>query len=369
MFEISGFWLRQRGEEQRDVFISSIPVKHLSRHSRVEVVERGTTGVQRLLMPARVNKVKNFFNVSTDNIIPTALCISINKQPVESEDASGCQKLSFECVDDEKFITIVDGQHRLEGMSKCQQDLRVLVAAFVKPSDEELAFQFLVINNKSHKVPNVHVKSIIANYETIESDLGSRLNMVGISHSQIPDVDLIDIEDESPLKGLVKWTNNPNGVIPVAAIENSLKYIVERVCGIEEDNSLKRDILYQIWKAIKDLYSTRLDFSGESLNHLLEKAPFIVVTSMMVDYSFNYCDTMASLDQDISVYDEDTFYNSTKIFFKSFPEKFWSLEWTKKGLDTSAGRILIKHSIQKIKDNIRNNEEDVIDGITLFVGE
>lgn len=364
MLEINGFRFKQReADDAPEVFVFSINAKKLLEHSDVEIVERGTEGIQRILVPARVKKVKNFFDndQNKNNIIPNSIVIAIDKEPIESTDNT----LKFNIEPDEKFITIIDGQHRLQGIASSDLNLNILVTAFIQPSPSEKAFQFVVINNKSHKVPTTHVKSLIANFDTIEEDLHRRLNNVGITFSHIPDVDLVDTEDESPLKNLIHWQNNTDGIVKINAIESAFGYIVDRVPEAKEDETIKRDILYQIWRSIKEIFPDIWEITDG--NHLFEKSPFIVLTSLLVDYAFTYCDIVSDLeDEEISIMDENIFFNATKMYMKKFPPEFWTKEWTKKGLDTNAGRILIKNSIAQIKSNIRNKESDIFKDVDVL---
>jgi len=356
MLTIRGFKFKHREDEGEYIFIFSISAKKLLEHSNVEIVQRDTVGIQRILYPSRVKKVTSFFDDTGNesNIIPNSIVVSIEKDPTESNDTT----LKFDCESDEKFITIIDGQHRLEGIAKSKDNLNILVSAFIKPSLTDKAFQFVVINNKSHKVPTTHVKSLLANYHEIDNNLLSeKLNRVGVSFSHIPDIDLVDTESSSPLEGLIKWQNNEDGIIPINAIENSFWYILDKVPEAKEDDAIKRDILYQIWNAVQEHFSDIWETRDN--NHLFEKAPFIVLTSILVDYAFTYCDILSDLEDDeISIMDENIFFKSTKMYLKKFPKEFWTKEWTKKGLDTNAGRVLIKNSIYQIKANIRNKEED-----------
>lgn len=366
MLEIKDFIrFKQKDDSDEFIFVFSINAKKLLEHSNVEIVQRNSSGIQRVLVPSRVKKVTSFFDEEGNetNIIPNSIVISIEKEPSSQTES----ELKFNCSDNEKFIDIIDGQHRLEGIAKSKHNLNILVSAFIKPTSTEKAFQFVVINNKSHKVPTTHVKSLLANYNGIDDALlGKKLNKAGISFSHIPDIDLVDTSLDSPLRDLIKWQNNQDGIIPINALENSFWYIVDKVPEAKEDDSIKRDILYQIWKAVKEHFSDI--WMKREVNHLFEKAPFIVLTSVLVDYAFTYCDILSDLEgTEINIMDEDVFYNSTKMYLKNFPNSFWTVEWTKKGLDTNAGRILIKNSIAKIKSNIRNKENDKLKDVDVLI--
>lgn len=365
MLEIKDFIkFKQRDDKEGFVYVFSIKAKKLLEHSNVEIVQRNSPGIQRVLVPSRVKKVTSFFDEvgNETNIIPNSIVVSIEKDPIVANDT----ELKFDCSANEKFIDIIDGQHRLEGIAKSENELNILVSAFIRPTPTEKAFQFVVINNKSHKVPTTHVKSLLANYQGIDDSLlGDKLNKAGISFSHIPDIDLVDTGIDSPLKDLIKWQNNEEGIIPINALENSFWYIVDKVPEAKEDDSIKRDILYQIWRAVKEHFSEI--WTEREINHLFEKAPFIVLTSVLVDYAFTYCDILSDLEgNDISIMDEDLFYKSTKMYLKNFPDSFWTSEWTKKGLDTNAGRILIKNSITQIKSNIRNKETEMLKDVDVL---
>lgn len=368
MLTINGFWFKQRNNSTAPkVFVGELNAKELLQYSEVDVVRRGSDGIQRILVPSRVKKVKKYFDDTNNenNIIPTSITISIEKD--FDTEQSNDSKLVFDVENNNKFIKIIDGQHRLEGLAKSVEDLKIVVIAFIKPSEIEKAFQFVVINNKSHKVPVVHVKSLIANYETIEEDLGLRLNRVGISFSHVKDVDMVDKESDSPLQGLIEWTNNPEGTIKINAIEQTFEYIIDRISEAEDDESLKRDILYQIWGALKYLYPTIWNIPKQEINHLFEKSVFYVLSVLLIDNIFSYVDNKSEFTgEDCTVLDENIFYESTVSYMKGFPLDFWTVEWTKKGLDTTAGRILIKKSIEKIRDNIRKKDENIFSDVVLL---
>ena len=82
MLTINGFWLNQReNDEAPKIFIFTLKAKELLKYCKTETVERGTTGVQRLLIESRVNNVNKFFSRNPKNIIPTSIFVSINKTP------------------------------------------------------------------------------------------------------------------------------------------------------------------------------------------------------------------------------------------------------------------------------------------------
>ena len=128
---------------------------------------------------------------------------------------------------------VIDGQHRLFGMSAFDPSLRVNVVALINPSDEEIAFQFLVINNKASKVATDHLKLLALQYTDVA--LGERLKTARMTlgrHASL--VGVVDNADDSPFYRAVEWPaeeipgeQRANLVLP-AAIEQSLGTIAQK---------------------------------------------------------------------------------------------------------------------------------------------
>ena len=138
----------------------------------------------------------------------------------------------------ERIALIVDGQHRLIGMSEFEhENLPVLIVAMLDSSVEEQAFQFIVINNKAIKAPVDNVKSIIAeNYD--DTLLRERLLNCGVTYGNnsplLKDVDDLDI---SPFQHLLKWSHNRDGtqLVELTTIEQNVNYISDVFTFLNDD--------------------------------------------------------------------------------------------------------------------------------------
>ena len=90
--------------------------------------------------------------------------------------------LRFSVNEGKKIATVIDGQHRLLGMARFSDDIRVNVVALLTDDTDEDAFQFLVINNKAAKVSTDHIKSLL--FERNNESLKARLSKARLSVSQ-----------------------------------------------------------------------------------------------------------------------------------------------------------------------------------------
>ena len=152
--------------------------------------------MQRALVESRWKQIAKFFDASPNNVIPTSVTIAFDEglPKVESvaqldqgavgyhiEDlGDGLVRLTFpDAVVEHSFV--IDGQHRLHGMSKTDGPVLIPVCLFLSLPKLERAFQFVTINNKSHKVPTDNLGALIANFEQIQAGLRDRLTSASIT--------------------------------------------------------------------------------------------------------------------------------------------------------------------------------------------
>src|ERR1044072_3952792 len=168
-------------------FVFYARVKDVVRWAGIRRVQDLPQGTQRLLRRTRTRAITRFISAFSINTIPNNILLAF--QPNQAAFVSlaqrielclpevtirnGCEELldwgtlefSFDPVanEDQRPALIVDGQHRLFGMSGFDtEDLPILIVCLIDAPLQEQAFQFVVINNKVVKVPTDNVKTIIA---------------------------------------------------------------------------------------------------------------------------------------------------------------------------------------------------------------
>ena len=85
------------------------------------------------------------------------------------------------------------------GVDAFDSRISLNVVALINPEDEEIEFQFLVINSKASRVPTDHVKLLALNYE--QDDLAIRLKTARMVLGRHALVGVVDIRVEARAKG------------------------------------------------------------------------------------------------------------------------------------------------------------------------
>jgi DGQHR domain-containing protein len=303
----------------------------------------------------KVAEVKRFLEQEPRNTIPTALLVSLNVAPENIKPllAGNLEAVSLDFQWDDQMTPpkkpgmIVDGQHRLLGVMKFQPDLMLNVVAMVNISDEETAFQFLVVNNKASRVSNNHLRALALNFQ--EEALSKRLTAIRMSISQHLDyVGLVDTEANSPFLGRIDWPNNQiegqpkKGFIAPSAIESCIAYIKQKRITELEDDAILLGFFLAIWAKISTKWSQQFN----AKTHLCEKVPIICLTQFLVDnIIFEYDnDTL-----DVTNYEKVT--ECVEKIAECINPKLWTANWSAKSLDTPTGRNLLIESLTQIRRN------------------
>ncbi len=103
-------------------------------------------GYQRTLSPARADKIATF--IDKGNPIPASLLVSFDKGVLRN---NGTKLVVPRKVDSG---WVIDGQHRLEGAYRSENDITFPIMAFVGLSEAEQINQFVTINREHKGVPS-----------------------------------------------------------------------------------------------------------------------------------------------------------------------------------------------------------------------
>lgn len=322
-------------------------------------------GIQREPVPSRINSIRRFYEREPANTIPTAIVIALNGaavtpinaacaqgSPVEQLLASsGAAELRIDVVEgQDKPGLIIDGQHRLRGMARFNPDLLVPVVAIMDPSDLESAFQFLVINNKSAKVPRDHIRALALNYE--DQALRGRLESARLSLDEnVGSVGVLDEDEESPFRGLVSWPNNEaaNRIVTPSAIESIAGYVKSLgFRDLEEADGLNAFII-AVWGEIKRRWPEI--FNGDS--HLLEKVGMICLTQFIGDTMKKW---LVNPRTRFSVGNPDDVAQNTGFILEQLDPGFFAARWSSTSYDTRAGRDQILAALETVSVNKSNGD-------------
>ncbi|WP_325090102.1 DGQHR domain-containing protein, partial [Burkholderia contaminans] len=148
-----------------------------------------TEGIQRARNNFKVRAIRKFLVDDKRNTIPTAIVLtftpgSYTLSPVDGQ--ADFQKLTID-PEDRDGVFVVDGQHRLYGLNEFNPESEVPVVAILDSTNEEKAFQFIVINNKVSKVAPDHIRALSLNFTDSDGNEGleGRLKTARLSLSRI----------------------------------------------------------------------------------------------------------------------------------------------------------------------------------------
>ena len=348
-------YTRQRGSgDGNDVLLAifTAPVGEVKRWAAVERLTVGGGGHQRLRNEAKVRAITRYLQLDSRNTIPTAITVALRNLRLSAEpDLDGCSEVEIP-DSDEPIGLVIDGQHRLFGMSAFDPQLRINVVALINPADEEIAFQFLVINNKASKVATAHLKLLALQYP--EAELSDRLKTARMTlgrHASL--VGVVDNAADSPFYRAVEWPaeevpDEPrtNLVLP-AAVEQGLGIIAQKNLPDLADDDALLEFFFTLWNAVKNVWPSlwRRD------SKLLSKVGVVTLTTFVIDDLTPLADR-GSIDLsdpaavDVEVRDILTYLTPA----------FWTSEWTAKSLDTSAGRRLVIDALTQVRRNTRRGK-------------
>jgi DGQHR domain-containing protein len=373
-----GFLVEQQPGTGTPFLVFVAGAKDIVRWAHADSIKLDRGNVQRELIAARWRQIKKFFNAHKNNVIPTSVTIAFDESVTKAKNAgalkkgvvgyalehntgTGTTRIIF--PDDVQPATfIIDGQHRLKGMSELDFDPMVPVCLFLSMNKLERAFQFVTINNKAHRLATDNLKALYANFDLLKADLRKRLTHASITGSNFATaVDVLNEDEDSPFHKMVDWVNNRfedgNPLVSPTALENSLKAISRAFPETKADESDALAVLYAIWKAIFAEYSITYKNAGD-LPNLILKATIQSLSEMVVDRIKSVFDPAFS--QSSAVMDDGGAQAGKEAaeLISGIPTEFWTEEWTLKSLDTSGGRDIIKKDIRKLKANMHKNPND-----------
>lgn len=353
MFEYPAIFSRQRERPDAPVFACfTAPVGDVHRWTTIDRLSTTGGGHQRVKNPSKVKAIVRFFELDDRNTIPTALTVALRLPDFVPPEFNSCSSLQIP-ESEPPVGVVIDGQHRLFGMGDYRDDLPVNVVALINAPDEEIAFQFLVINQKVTKVPTDHLTLLTLQYS--KKALDERLRsarMVLRRHASL--VGVVDSSPDSPFVSSVIWPTEEGedeaGRTPLvlpAAVEQALAAIAQKNLPDLRDDDALLEFFFTMWSTVKEKWPD-LWQAGSSL---LSKVGVVTLTTFIIE------DLVPLADRDIvNLADPESAEKAVSDILDNLTPDFWKMEWTAKSLDTSGGRQVVVDSLIQIRRNIRRGE-------------
>jgi len=356
-------------------FLFQARAHDIRRWAGIKRIDEVKGGTQRILRESRTNAIRRFLESDPTNTIPGSVLVafepnrttflSVDNELSECLSASnylfnGCDGqlqwgfLTFEFDNDtpehDRPALIVDGQHRLYGMYKFRdEDVPISVIGLIDASAEEQAFQFVVVNNKIVRVPTDNVKAIVADLDLEEENqLSERLLKAGVRYGNMsPALRDVDTLPNSPFRGLLDWPSNRDGIklVPVAAIEQSLKYLKAQFAFMEEDEDSLLSVFLAMWRSISQKYPEYWGTESRFMTKVnLNAFNEVVSDRLKMGWEFGL----------VRIFEPDQVEQQTSIIIDPIPGEFWGVEWDIPKIQDNANvREMIKKDLVKILENSR----------------
>jgi DGQHR domain-containing protein len=308
-------------------------------------------GPQREPKKSRIASIRRFFELDPDNTIPTAIVVGLRGVTFEGE--GNVRKIRFQTHEGQSHPgLIIDGQHRMRGLQAVGPQTTVPIVAVVEASDLEMAFQFLVINNKSAKVPPDHIRALALNYE--DERLEDRLKSARLAlNANLASVGVLDEDPDSPFRGIIAWPNNPENqrIVAPAAIEAMASEAKSLGFGELEDLDSLNAFLIAMWSVIReewpDLWITN--------SKLLSKVGLTCVTKFVAD-TFKSWARNPRLRNLVDPGDPEKVQEVTRDVLATLDPQFFEAQWASTSYDTRAGRDLVSNDLVTLSFNKSNGE-------------
>lgn len=316
-----------------------------------------TSGIQRKRNDFKVRSIKSFLQQDPRNTIPTAIVVTLGNgayQLTMAEGSDGIGTLTL-TEDSKNQVFVVDGQHRLYGIKLFSDTASIPVVAILDASNEERAFQFIVINNKVSKVATDHIRALSINFgdQTQSPTLEDRLKTARLSlHRNVQLVGLADEMVDSPFREMVKLpgkANLDNRPIVPAAIEAAVAYVQSKKFKQLPDDESAFDFFLAIWTTIKNQWPNT--FSVDS--KLMNKVGLVTMTKYITE-------EMSALstygDRPIDIGNAEDVSQAVQRILRLQTPELWLRDWNITVSDTKSVRDQIEAGMRLIQQNIRDEE-------------
>ena len=352
---------RQRPENPSQLFaIFSSSVADIQRWATIQRRHQVADGQQRRLSKAKINAITKFLRQDSRNNIAPALIIAIrpNKAvldpPATDQNAknNGFHTLQIELPANEECVypgVVIDGQHRLLGLNGFNATAILPVVALLDAPDAEIAFQFIVINNKATRVASDLIRTLALDYQ--QHELTERLKKARVTlNSHLELVGILNSDSESPFFGIISLEEAGGDaasryVLP-AAIENAISVIENKNIPELADEDALLAFFMTLWQRIRNKWPDL--WSVES--KLMHKIGIVAMTSFISDALIHRYDY-----DGIDLTDSVVVGEETDVVLANQRREFWASDWRITLKDSASVRDKIVDSLVKVGRNERAN--------------
>lgn len=361
-YTYSAIVYKQRDTAEAVFCICTVRVGELRLWARVDrLTHDNKQGVQRERKDARVDAIEDFLKVDPRNTIPTSIIVAL---PAAVASFGGIDLNTIGTAPQPTTLTIttdaeqmqpgliIDGQHRTDGIAQFDAATPVNLVTIIGPSDDEIAFQFVVINNKVTKVAAEHIKALKIGYSAANLDSRLRKSARIKSSGEPAYLEQIDTQADSPFKGRLKWPRNeedPKRAIPVNAFEMAMAHIarqrIDQTPSSEPNPDFVVRFFIEVWKVVAEKWA---EVWTDPTQKLTSKVGVVCMTQYLVDVLVNWS---TAPGQGIDLTDLNEVRDLVAAALDQLEAAFWTSDWNAASLDTSSGRDKVIEALKAVQQN------------------
>lgn len=285
---------------------------------------------------------------------------------------------------------IIDGQHRVHGAKKYQEQIDYPIVLIPGLEDREQVYHFYIINDKAEPISQEELLITVATAlsEKESEELMDRLIDVGVDVDEARFPYLADVEDHSPFHNMVNYeekVGEATGIIDFRTMYMLMNRFVEMKGGHNplydnidrwygsNANRYRIDKFYAFWTAIEEYYEDLWndakaaergedfegkDFKNESPDQFFRKPAMRVFQEFILEElsekQDNRQDFLDELDEDVRdelweyvFEDDEVLKKEIKSVIDDVSEDFFRREWQTGGLSTAENRQNFREQLQK----------------------
>ena len=306
-------------QDRRSLFLTFFTVAELVRNKfyrtdNLDIAKE--TGFQRVLNESRAKalaKDMNAANEADQTFLPTSVFLA-TRGKIDYDETT--KEITFSTAPDAGVcpFSVVDGQHRIEGVKKAAKTNQRLekfpIAVTIAPelTDAEQMLQFLIVNTKQQQVSRGVAQFIHARFTKMQGvdDLPyipawvKRKVEKGTDHDAMRIATYLNTEEGSPWQGKITMEDDENRIsrhIKQASFVDSLKQYVlsanNPLARMSEEK--RRRILKNYWRVVVDIFCD--DQAGESV--VFKSIGVVFFHMLSAEIIGECCDSQQFKEQDI----------------------------------------------------------------------
>lgn len=281
---------------------------------------------------------------------------------------------------------IIDGQHRVFGAKKYQEEIRYPIVLIPGLEEKEQVYHFYIINDKAEPISQEELLITVATAlsEKESDELMDRLLRAGVDVDKARYPYMADVEDRSPFHQMINYeekVGEQTGAIDFKDMHMLMDRFVEMKGGhsalyenIEDWDEVTYRIskFYTFWSAIKEHYADlwedaeavkegRKELEEEYPEQFFQKDAMRVlqeyILEELTDKQENRQEFLEELEDDVReslweyvLEDDDVFTEEIQSILEDIPEKFYRDKWNTSGLSTSENRRNFREELEKAAD-------------------